>query len=198
MTQKRPNFGPTTYEYRIWNDAVTISEPELVAFFGKARREARSDIYLPLGQTFMPKIRGVDRLELKVRLDALDGIEVWQRRVSAAFPVGERDLTLFHDCVPDLDLSSGKFRSSELAMIFFAEHFDLVPVKKNRAIYKIETYGRGTAEVELSSVSLLGRNQQTLAVESSDLQTALNLVSELQLGQFENVSYAEWLGRHTE
>lgn len=190
--------GATTYEFRVWGSSVTTSEAELKSAFGKRRQETRTDIYLPPSQKYLPKLRGGNCLELKVRREKLDGIEIWERRVSEEFPVPEQALARFQPCLPDLDLSRETFQSPERTLAFLREHTELMPVTKNRALYEIEIRDVVSAEVELTAVSFKGLSHKTLAIECSDHQTALNLVSELRLGRFENVSYADWLLTQTE
>lgn len=187
-----------TFEYRVWDSSVVLSEADLEASFGEGCQERRTDVYLPLVENYLPKFRGKQRLELKERIDRIDGVETWKRSVSVGFPVTERDLARFQSCVPNLKLSPETFRKAEQALSYFQERLDLLSVKKNRTLYKIDIQGSCAAEIELTAVSVGGRSHKTLAIESSDHQSALNLISELELDRFDNISYADWIRKQAE
>ncbi|CAM3845285.1 hypothetical protein [Litorimonas haliclonae] len=185
--------APKTYEYRVWDSSVTLTQDELEASFGQGRHETRTDVYLPPLRDCLPKFRGQSRLELKERLDKVDGIEIWKRSVSSGFPISDLDLKHFQPCVPQLTLSTETFREAENALGYFRERLELLPIKKSRTLYGIDIRGKIAAEIELTAVSINGKNYQTLAIECSDHQSALNLASELDLRREENISYADWI-----
>ena len=189
---------PNTYEYRVWDSSVTLTQAELESSFGQGRQETRTDVYLPPKQNYLPKFRGQSRLELKERLDKVDGIDIWRRSVSAAFPISKPDLEHFQPCVPNLTLSLETFREADAALDYFRERLDLLPIKKSRTLYEIAIRGKIAAEVELTAVTVNGKSYQTLAIECSDHQSALNLASTLDLRRSENISYADWIRKQAE
>ena len=189
--------APKTYEYRVWNSSVTLTHQELEASFGPGRQETRTDVYLPPIQNYLPKFRGQSRLELKERLDKIDGIEIWKRSVSSGFPVSELDLKHFQPCVPELTLSAETFREAEIALAYFRERLELFPIKKHRTLYEIDIRGKIAAEIELTAITVNNKKHQTLAIECSDHQGALNLISELDLRREENISYASWIKKQS-
>ncbi len=184
---------PKTYEYRVWDSSITLSQSELESSFGKGRQENRTDIYLPPTGNYLPKFRGQSRLELKEKLDIVDGIESWERSVSADFPISEAELARFQKCIPDLGLSPESFRDAQSALSFLRERLNLLPIKKSRTLYEIEIRGEIGAEIELTAISVNNKNYQTLAIECSDHQSASNLAAELNLHRSENMSYADWI-----
>ncbi|WP_416878843.1 hypothetical protein [Litorimonas sp.] len=181
-----------TYEFRIWDKNIQISPDDLTALFGSPRREARTDLYWPPKEPYLPKFRSHDRLELKERIAKKGGLDIWKRSVSAEFPIPERDLKAFCVCSPELPLAANDFASFEAAMNYLMNKVPLLPVTKQRALYQATETGEEKAEIEVSEILVLGKSHTTLAIECSSKDAALDLVSQLNLFEFDNMSYLDW------
>jgi|GEM_PF-6806957 len=182
-----------SYEYRVWDSSASLSQADLEATFGKGRHETRTDTYLPPLQNYLPKLRGQTRLELKEKIDKIDGVEVWERSVSADFPVSQPELEQFARCTPNLEYPTEVFQDADSALAYIRDRLATISIEKNRTLYELDIRGKLAAEIELSTVSFKNESHLTLAIECSDLQSALNLASELDLRRSENMSYADWI-----
>ncbi len=177
---------PPRYEYRAWAEDLS-SVADCIATLSKGEPVRTSEeIYLVLPTAGInPKLRD-EQLDVKVLVDVQRGFEQWAPRLKAEFPLPlgslrEAAFDLLEMANPqDVDLTLDRF----LTLVEESDDVRAVKVAKERQGF---TVAGCIAEVAL--VAIGGVHLQTVAVESADLDAAVEARRLTGLADFENVNY---------
>lgn len=184
------NGSEARFEFRVWGEWLDAVGDRLRARSeaGEVRKSAETYLVSTAALGANPKARA-DLLDIKVLVDVRDGFEQWTVHQKVEFPVDADVLTdtLFPLLeLPPPPLEREAYSLAELVDEVVASHADLaaVDVTKRRQMHTVDTCG-----AEISEVRLAGRELQTIAVESSDLEALREVRRSLGLDTYDNVSY---------
>lgn len=180
------NVTPPRYEYRAWAEDLSIVADRIQARSEGEPVRTSEEIYLVLPAAGInPKIRDM-QLDVKVLVDVRRGFEQWEPRLKAEFPLPsgslrEEAFDLLEMANPqDVDLTLDRF----LALIEDVDAVRAVMVTKERRGFTV-----AGCVAEVASVTIGGIPLQTVAVESADLDAAVEAARLTGLADFENVNY---------
>ena len=178
------------YEFRAFAKHFDPAEEKMrkLAKFEKIRESSEIYILAAANDEHNIKIR-YDTLDIKVFVREERGLQQWQPKMKAEFPV---DTAVFRDEVfPVLKVAPPEFKRSEYSLAQFLEdiiqpHPDLsiARVYKRRFGYTIDRCISEVAELLINEAAI-----KTIAVESLDVGAVLQAMEILGLQEYENVSY---------
>ena len=172
----------SAWEYRVWTDTM----PEALKDEW-TEEEIRTDTYFlsPLTRWLL-KIRGGERLELKVNLETRDRMEHWTTQLSSAFPLTPRTV---HEAT-SLHLSEYACQKPDRLTTFvdLCTNFDVVDVHKYRRLTTI-----GSTQVEWTQAQIAGQLLHTVAFEAKDIEELKKIVKLMDLGDHTNCDYGRLL-----
>jgi hypothetical protein len=184
------NGSEARFEFRVWGDRLDAVADRLRARSeaGEVRESAETYLVSTAVLDANPKARA-DLLDIKWLVDVRDRFEQWTVHRKVEFPVDAA--VLADDLFPLLGLTPPQLQReayslAELVGDVVGSHPDLaaVDVTKRRQMYSVDTCG-----AEISEVRMAGRQLQTIAVESSDLEALREVRRSLGLDTYDNVSY---------
>lgn len=182
--------GEARFEFRVWDDELDAVGDRLraVSEVDEVRESAETYVVSTAVLDANPKARA-DLLDIKVLVGVRDGFEQWTVHRKVEFPVDAA--VLADDLFPLLGLTPPPlpreaYALEELVGEIVASHPDLaaVDVTKRRRMHTLDA-----CRAEISDVSLAGREIQTVAVESTDLDALRDVRRMLGLDTYDNVSY---------
>jgi hypothetical protein len=180
------NMTPPRYEYRAWAEDLSFVADRIQNLSKGEPIRTSEEMYLVLPAAGInPKIRDV-QLDIKVLVDVQQGFEQWEPRLKAEFPLPigslrEEALELLNVAnPPDIELTLDRF----LALIEDVDTVRAVSVVKERRGFTV-----AGCITEVASVAIGGIRLETAAVESADLDAAVEARRLTGLADFENVNY---------
>ncbi len=177
------------FEFRVWAERLDAVGDRLRALSEcvDVRQTAETYFVSTSATDVNPKARA-DLLDIKVLVGARDGFEQWTVHCKADFPVAAALLTselfpLLGQAPPLLERDA--YSLPQLVEVV-ASQPDLaaVEVTKRRQMHSVNG-----CVAEISDVSIAGRDVQTVAVESTDLNALRQARRTLDLDGYDNVSY---------
>jgi hypothetical protein len=185
---------PPRYEYRVWAEALKDAKDNLRRLGTTLGTEAREETYLISAATDScnPKIRG-GRVNIKVLLATLQGLELWNPVLEADFPL---DRTVIAEQIfPALELESPGLARPSYSLEDFVEEvirpqprITVVMAAKRRTRFRLDE-----CLAEFTSVALGQVARETVAIESIEPDPVLRLVREFHLDGMPNMSYVRAL-----
>ena len=187
MTQPEPR-----YEFRIFDADLSTFAERLRTLGNYQNQRESSEIYLA-GNTvdYNCKIRD-ERLEIKKRLAVERGLECWQSRLKASFPLSVEILN--DELCPALALADCKPLSKCYDLAALLEELSKIKAKKIRIaqVHKRRTdYTLDDCQAEYVKLQIGQTNLQSIAVESPDAEQVLAALPLLGLDQQYNTSYPQ-------
>lgn len=178
------------FELRAWADDLGTVRERVSALADPHEVRESVETYIVSSTTTdaNPKVRG-DLLDIKVLIATRDGFEQWEPQLKTSFPIPAsvlrneffRILGVF---APNLDRDAYSYDQFIHDIVEHHEELAAVEVVKQRRISTV----RGCI-TEFAHVSIAGKDTQTAAVESTDLE-ALREARELTgLDAYENTNY---------
>ena len=173
------------WEYRVWFDDQTMTEPFDDGGWASEGEEVRTDLYVLASERrgLLPKLRGSARFEVKERIERDGALEHWRVAVSEAFPLTAEGRTQAGRIVGDGPLSDAEAVSAE-AVIAALEIRDqglrLVETRKRRRRFH-QRGGSCVGEWTLVEVPQFGATATTVGVEAADKAVLVEAVSALGL-----------------
>ncbi|HWS98239.1 MAG TPA: hypothetical protein VN620_17375 [Candidatus Methylomirabilis sp.] len=189
MPEIKPRF-----EFRIWADSLAPLRTELDAM-GQAREAKSAETYLisKVTERCNAKIRA-ELMDIKVLVAEDRGLEQWKPILKAGFPLSQLDIA--SQVFPSLQLVAPTLVKSAYTYDEFLQgvvrrepKIAVVEVTKTRYQYSI-----GVCAAEYSLITINGVPRDTVAVESTDADAVLELVSKLDIHE-PNVSYIREIRR---
>lgn len=178
------------YEFRAFAKHFDPAEEKMrkLAKFEKFRESSEIYILAAANDEHNIKIR-YDTLDIKVFVREERGLQQWQPKMKAEFPV---DTAVFRDEVfPVLKVAPPEFKRSEYSLAQFLEDIiqphpglSIARVYKRRFGYTIDGCISEVAELLINEAAI-----KTIAVESLDVGAVLQAMEILGLQEYENVSY---------
>ena len=185
----------TRYEFRKFGaDLVKVRDAFAARGAGRTPPASReSYIVTRLNIESNVKVRG-GRLQVKTLRGRLGMLEQWARPLSAEFPVAVEDVEGIVLPALGLDLEIGRGgalgESALMAVVSGQPALATIRVDKQRTLYDVDNCVAEFCELRIGDDKL-----QTIAVEATDAEAALALLSEAGLADDQNESYAEFLQR---
>lgn len=198
------NESGARYEFRCWPALEHEVVNRLDDHWVPGTEEARTDLYLisPRSLSYLAKLRGGERVEVKQLLDTYNGLERWRLALTSDFPL--TDVTR-HALAPCLGFSEPLSAQAALTPDSFKQSLQhsqaaivLVSVTKQRRLFY-----RDGCRGEATRVTVDGNRLFTVGIEDADPERARRIVDELGLSAFPNVHYGRRLrsllgeGQHT-
>jgi len=188
MPEIKPRF-----EFRIWADSLAPLRTKLDAM-GQAREAKSAETYLisKVTERCNAKIRA-ELMDIKVLVAEDRGLEQWKPILKAGFPLSQLDIA--NQVFPSLQivaptLVKSAYTYDEFLQVVRREpKIAVVEVTKTRYQYSI-----GVCAAEYSQITINGVPRDTVAVESTDADAVLELVSKLDIHE-PNVSYIREIRR---
>lgn len=182
------------YEYRAWPEEVEAMGLAISGSFRPVQTEQRTDDYLlpvkPSGGSYLPKIRGGRKFEVKQCLGTRSGIEIWRRVVSQKFPLDPGLRALLASIYPGIVIPRRALETPGRLVLALAPHAFLCRVRKSRQLYR-----KGPCKGEVTRIEAFGTPAVTIALECSKPGPVLELLDQVPNPELPNVNYGEWL-RH--
>jgi hypothetical protein len=178
------------YEYRVWGEDLTDLEAQVEqnGRNGRVRHTVETYVVAPANPGVNPKIRG-GLLDVKVLVRVHEGLEQWEPRFKATFPLPAAAVQyslfpLLGLAAPQLDRS--EYVHQQLLDEVISPHAELVVVEigKQRRGFTID---RCLAEIAI--VDLGDRSLQTVAIEGVDAAEVITVGERIGIDAYENVSY---------
>lgn len=178
------------FEFRVWGDRLDELGGRLRSLSELLEVRESSETYLVSTEAVdvNPKARA-DLLDIKTLVGIREGFEQWGVRLKAEFPVDAAVLS--NELFPLLGVAPptlvrSEYTLSQLVDELAAPHPNLaaVEVAKRREMH---TVSRCIAEI--TDATIAGHEQQTVAVESADLDDLRRARRALGLDGHKNVSY---------
>lgn len=180
------------YEYRAWPDDADRLRPVIAGRFRPRKEESRRDDYLlpvcQASEAFLPKIRGGRLFEIKQRLSRENGIEVWKRVTSEAFPLDPALSPLLSRIYPGAELGARDLDTPGHLLGALASHVFLCPTRKKRVLFK-----KGGCKAEITTVEAFGLKCETVALECRRPGPVREFLEHLPDKPLPNTSYGAWL-----
>ena len=179
------------YEYRVFDADLGEFADRLYTLGVYRNRRESTEIYLA-GNTddYNCKIHD-DRLEIKERLAVERGLERWQPRLKASFPLDEK--LLAGELYPALALSGCRPMGKCYDLCALLEELSgvganitVARVQKQRIDYTLDGCQAEYVRLQIGQTSL-----QSIAVESPDAEQVLAALPLLGLDWFHNTSYPQ-------
>jgi hypothetical protein len=184
------------YEYRVWGEDLATLEAQVERHGrnGRVRHTVETYLVAPANPGVNPKIRG-GLLDVKVLVRLHEGLEQWEPRFKATFPlpaaaVRSSLFPLLGLAAPELDRREYSHR--ELLDEVAAPHAGLVVVEigKRRRSFTIDG-----CLAEIATVVFGDRSLQTVAIEGVDSAEVYAIAERIGIDAYENVSYPVQIGR---
>ena len=178
------------YEFRTFAQHFGPAEEKMrmLAKFEKFRESSETYILSAPNNEHNIKIR-YDTLDIKVLVKEKQGLQQWQPKMKAEFPV--RTAVIREEIFPALNVALPEFRRSGYSIALFLQEviqshpaLSIARVFKRRFGYTIDGCISEIAELTINGAAI-----KTIALESLDVQTVLQARETLGLQEYENVSY---------
>ncbi len=134
------------------------------------------------------------KLEVKVLRGRQQMLELWDRTLSAEFPISVDDIEnlVFPPLGLDLEIGErGALTEAALMALVSGQHaLATVDVEKERTLYDL-----GNCEVEFCKLNIGGDKLHTVSLETPDAAVAADVLGKVGLSEATNESYAEFLQR---
>ena len=179
------------YEFRCWPGTVAPYALGLKKDWRPDGGDEREDIYiLPQGApNILPKIRGVERLELKRRVFTDAVLEKWNVEFSEPFPVSAEKTAQLANYFPGADrLGDAGFDTPAEALSSLRTVCLVRKVSKSRRRYR-----RDACRAELTTVRIGPEEAASIALESQSRDAVLSAIQSLGVSGLPNVNYGAWL-----
>jgi len=191
MGEIKPRF-----EFRTWARNFGRVEEKLYALSACEKIRESNEIYIISAGNNENNTKIRDRLmDIKVFVQEKEGLEQWNPRMKGEFPM--RASTLNTDVFPAFGVEIPKLSDEEYTLGAFLRdvvrpHPRLIPVRvfKRRFAFTIND-----CITELGEIRFNGAMQQTVAVESVDIDAILEAKVMLGLNEYENVNYLRAIKR---
>ena len=178
------------FEFRAWGDELDTVRNRITSIADPyEKRESVETYIISAGTTHTnPKVRG-DRLDIKVLIAARAGFEQWEPQLKASFPIPASALRndffrILGEFAPTLDRDSYSFDQFIHEIVERHDGLAAVEVVKQRQISTVSG-----CITEFAHVSIAGKDTQTAAVESTDLEALHNARRLTGLDEYENTNY---------
>lgn len=183
------------YEWRAWSGRLDDVAVRIRAVSNPSERSSSAEGYIVSQKPGVNAKVRADRLDIKALLTVTDGFQQWGVAVKVQFPVTADSLAgqiLPLLGVAPVPLGRANYFSEDLFEEVVKPHPDLagVEVEKRREFYTVNG-----CVAELAEVTITGRQFQTAAIESVDLESLRHARHLTGLDRHENVSYPEMLRR---
>ena len=178
------------FEFRAFAQNFGLVEDKIRKLSELEKFRESSEIYIvSAGNTENNiKIR-YDTLDIKVFVKKEKGLEQWNPRVKAEFPINVE--VIRDEVLPALGVAVSEFNRSEYTMQQYLEdiirphpQLALARVFKHRFGYLINGCTSEIAELLINGAAI-----KTVAVESTDVEAVLKSIELLGLQEYENVNY---------
>ncbi len=191
MGEIKPRF-----EFRTWARNFGSVEEKLYALSPCEKIRESNEIYVISAGNNENNTKIRDRLmDIKVFVQEKEGLEQWNPRMKGEFPM--RASMLRDEVFPAFGVEIPQLTGDEYSLGDFLRdvirpHAQLIPVHvfKRRFAFTINE-----CIAELGEIRFNGATQQTVAVESVDIDAILEAKEMLGLGGYENVNYLRAIKR---
>lgn len=193
----RPAFSrahkPASRQFYQWRDFPSAPEEiieKIEARFESKKKETRTDRYflVPGRSNVMPRLVDDERFELRTLLDGSDPVELWERTVTADFPLQRTKSAMIGQAVPRFRGALSSVATPETLTEALSKKSKLREVTKERHVL---THNDVTAEI--SYVEVDGEKSVSIALQSADeVQLKLELRT-LGLDPSANTNYNAFL-----
>jgi len=187
---KRSSGPAPRYEYRVWGENLAALEARIEedGHNGQLRKSVETYVVAPSNPAVNPKIRG-GKLDVKVLVQVHEGLEQWEPRFKAAFPLLAEAVRC--SFFPLLGLDAPELQRDEYTREQLLE--DVVRPHPELMIARIGKRRRGfTIDgclAEIATVDFADRSLQTVAIEGVDAAEVIAVGGRIGLVAHENVSY---------
>lgn len=186
------------YEFRTFARSLGLVERKMRALspVEKVRESAETYIISAENNENNTKIRD-GKLDIKVLVDEKEGLEQWNPRLKAAFPLSaeqiEKDLgAAFGVSFSSLSQEAYSFEEFLTNIVGPQPELQAVNVEKRRFGFTI--FG---CIAEIAQVYINGALVHTAAIESTDIDAVLRACQETGLSEHENINYLKAMKRVT-
>ena len=188
-----PEIKPR-YEFRIWAESLAPLRAKLEAL-GDAREAKSAETYLisKVTERCNAKIRA-ELMDIKVLVSEYRGLEQWKPILKAGFPISQLDIASqvfpsLQVMAPTLVKSAYSYDEFLNSLVRTEPKIAVVEVTKTRYQFTI-----GACAAEYSQITINSTPRDTVAVESTDPDAVLELVTKLGINE-PNVSYIREIRR---
>jgi hypothetical protein len=186
--------GGRIYEYRAWPEEAETMASTISRSFRPSQTEQRTDDYLlpvrPCGGSYLPKIRGGQKFEVKECLGTQAGMEIWKRVVSQKFPLDPGLRGLLASIYPGVLIPRRALETPRRLVQALAPHVFLCRVRKTRQLYR-----KGPCKAEVTQIEAFGVPAITVALECGRPGPVLEFLDQAPDPHPPNLNYGDWL-RH--
>ncbi len=181
--------GEPRFEFRVWGERLDPVTGRLRSLSECHEVRESAEIYFvsTMADDVNPKARA-ELLDIKVLVGVRDGFEQWDVHRKAEFPVSAA--LLRSELFPLLGVAAPLLDRNDYSLTQLidavASHPDVtaVEVTKRRQMYTVNE-----CIAEITDATIGGRQRQTVAVESGDLDALTDARRMLGLDGYDNVSY---------
>ena len=175
------------YEYRVWAADLTELEARLVEHCEPLGVRASKEIYLVVRRTDLNvKIRsGV--LDIKQLVGTEQGFQLWTPTLKAPFPLSFSTAAEVLADIAQSDLPEGT--NEPVALDGFLARAEAVGTVVVKVAKTRHGYWHDGCILEFAEVVIDGSSLNTVAVESDDLDAAVDLATQLGIDDLPNQSY---------
>ena len=180
------------FEYRAWPDHTEAFSAAIREQFTLHKQEERTDQYFLATDDpeVLPKIRGGNRLEIKVKVGETGSIARWRRQFSQKFPLDDRSLDEVNRAFPRVVLSTRDLKSPERLCRALHQSYIECALAKRRLLFRT-----AHCSAEITDVTVHGRTAVTIALEGESAAPVETFLSLMGSPLLPNEDYGIWLNR---
>ena len=184
------------FEFRTWAKNFGKVEEKLYALSSCEKIRESKEIYIISAGNNENNTKIRDKLmDIKVLVQEKKGLEQWDPLMKGEFPMGATILR--EEVFPAFGVKMPKLTHNEYSLDLFLRdviqpHPQIIPVQvfKRRFAFTVEN-----CITELGEIQFNGAAQQTVAVESVDIEAILRAKDMLGLNEYENLNYLRSIKR---
>jgi len=184
------------YEFRIWSDDLSRIKRALEQLGDSRTPSASDEVYLISRATddCNAKIRS-DTMDIKLLVGEYRHLEQWQPVLKADFPL--KSATIVGEIFPLLHLDVPSLMRTEYGVPDFLG--EIVHPERKIAVARVakerSRFELGACVGEFTTVQIEHLKRHTVAVESSDAEAVLAMVTRLEINRSANTSYVREIKR---
>ena len=184
------------FEFRTWAKNFGKVEEKLYALSSCEKIRESKEIYIISAGNNENNTKIRDKLmDIKVLVQEKKGLEQWDPLMKGEFPMGATMLR--EEVFPAFGVEMPELSHNEYSLDMFLRdviqpHPQIIPVQvfKRRFAFTVED-----CITELGEIQFNGAAQQTVAVESVDIEAILRAKNMLGLNEYENLNYLRSIKR---
>jgi len=193
---RRHNYAERFYQWRTFNSDTQELKDKITADFKPVKSETRNEKYflLPGRRNVMPRM--IDDTTFEIRslvndnalLNDNEPVELWERSISTSFPMKRTTSATIGSAIP-------RFRGS-LNSVATADSLSESLQRKSKyfeAVKSREVFKKGNITAEISEIKIDGQTQYSIALQSSEKESILDLIKAYGLKSADNRNIGDHL-----